>query len=111
MGSANEVPLYGKVVRAFDEVSITGYSIPNVSLNAFSDLYQVYPGGKAYQVEMGVLSLGCSDINQTFKANQTIETTFVPSYLYEHDTIPSYSYGMHIGSVPLSIPGSLVLGG
>ncbi|KAK6824254.1 hypothetical protein RU639_005078 [Aspergillus parasiticus] len=84
MGATNEVPLYGNAVRAFDEVSIASYSIPNVSLNAFSDLYQ---------------------------ANQTIEATFIPSYLYEHDTIPSYSYGMHIGSVPLSIPGSLVLGG
>ncbi|KAE8141232.1 aspartic peptidase domain-containing protein [Aspergillus pseudotamarii] len=111
MGTANELPLYGKAVRAFDEVNIAGYSIPNVSLNAFSDTYQVYPGGKVYQVEMGVLSLGCSDINQTFTGNRNIETTFVPSYLYEHDDIPSYSYGMHIGSVPLGIPGSLVLGG
>ncbi|KAB8264202.1 hypothetical protein BDV32DRAFT_145984 [Aspergillus pseudonomiae] len=111
MGVANEVPLYGKVVRAFDELNIADFSIPDVTLNAFSDVYQVYPGGKAYQVEMGVLSLGCSDMKQSFTGNRTIETTFTPSYLYEYGAIPSYSYGMHIGSVPLGIPGSLVLGG
>ncbi|OGM42766.1 hypothetical protein ABOM_008157 [Aspergillus bombycis] len=60
---------------------------------------------------MGVLSLGCSDTKQSFTGNRTIETTFLPSYLYQYEDTPSYSYGMHIGSVPLGIPGSLVLGG
>ncbi|KAE8422776.1 hypothetical protein BDV36DRAFT_290947 [Aspergillus pseudocaelatus] len=44
-------------------------------------------------------------------ANRSIETTFVPSYVHEHDDIRLYSYGVHIGSVPLGIPESLVLGG
>ncbi|KAE8359067.1 hypothetical protein BDV27DRAFT_149917 [Aspergillus caelatus] len=83
----NELPRYGNAVRTFDEGNIEGYSIPNFSLNAFSDTYQVYPGGKA------------------------IETTFVPSYVHEHDDIRLYSNGVHIGSVPLGIPESLVLGG
>ncbi|KNG87404.1 hypothetical protein ANOM_004023 [Aspergillus nomiae NRRL 13137] len=87
MGVANEVPLYGKAVRAFDELNIADFSIPDVTLNAFSDVYQVYPGGKAYQVEMGVLSLGCSDMKQSFTGNRTIETTFIPSYLYGYGSL------------------------
>ncbi|EPS26326.1 hypothetical protein PDE_01262 [Penicillium oxalicum 114-2] len=40
-----------------------------------------------------------------------VNGTSVPGAIYEQGEIPSYSFGMHIGSPSLHIPGSLYLGG
>ncbi|KAJ5622877.1 hypothetical protein N7490_011482 [Penicillium lividum] len=113
-GYTDAVPVHAKATRATDWMSIGGVPIPDVDLITISAGWQTYPGGKAYPLEVGTLSLGSPDINQTFGASIKINTTFITSYLYEQGgsaNIPSYSYGMHIGSASLGIPGSLLLGG
>ncbi|PYI08356.1 aspartic protease [Aspergillus sclerotiicarbonarius CBS 121057] len=113
-GFADAVPVYAKATRATDWITIEGASVPDVDLITISGGWQTYPGGQAYPLEVGILSLGSPDINQTFGAVIKINTTFVTSYFYEQEgslNIPSYSYGMHIGSASLGIPGSLLLGG
>ena len=113
-GYTDAVPVYTSATRAMDWMTIGGVSIPDVDLITLSAGYQIYPSGKAYPLEVGTLSLGCPNINQTFGASIKINTTFVTSYLYDQQgstNIPSYSYGMHIGSASLGIPGSLLLGG
>ncbi|KAJ5291931.1 hypothetical protein N7478_001182 [Penicillium angulare] len=113
-GYTAAIPVYAKATRATDWVIIDGASIPDVDLITLSAAWQTYPNGVHYPLEVGTLSLGSPDINQTFGASIKINTTFVNSYLYDQGgvhSIPSYSYGMHIGSAALGIPGSLYLGG
>lgn len=113
-GYANAVPVYAEARRGMDWVTIDGTPVPDVDLITISEGWQTYPGGQAYPLEVGILSLGSPDINQTFGASIKIYATFITSYLYDQGgstSIPSYSYGMHIGSASLGIPGSLHLGG
>ncbi|KAJ5086316.1 hypothetical protein NUU61_007623 [Penicillium alfredii] len=113
-GAADAIPVRANAKRARDWITIGGTSIPDVDLVSISAGWRTYPGGQAYPLEVGTLSLGAPDINQTFGAQIKINMTFVTSYLYERQGskgIPSYSYGMHIGSASLGIPGSLHLGG
>lgn len=113
LGYTNAVPINAAKYPALDSIDIGGTVVQSVDLVTISQGYQTYPGGKNYPLEVGVLSLGCTDINQTFTNDPypAINGTFVPSYLYEEGQIPSYSYGMHIGSASFGIPGSLKLGG
>ncbi|KGO40560.1 Peptidase aspartic [Penicillium expansum] len=113
-GYADAVPLYAKARRGTDWITIDGVNVPDVDLITISAGWQTYPGGQAYPLQVGALSLGSPDINQTFGDSIKINTTFITSYLYDQEgstNIPSYSYGMHIGSASLGIPGSLLLGG
>ncbi|KKA16133.1 Aspartic protease, partial [Rasamsonia emersonii CBS 393.64] len=61
--------------------------------------------------------LGAPRYNTSYTENDgrpPLNTTFINSYLYTNGggkAIPSYSYGLHIGSAALNIPGSLFLGG
>ncbi|KAJ5372285.1 hypothetical protein N7517_004291 [Penicillium concentricum] len=113
-GYADAVPVYAKARRGTDWITIDGTHVPSVDLITISAGWQTYPGGQAYPLQVGTLSLGSPDINQTFGASIKINTTFITSYLYEQEgstNIPSYSYGMHVGSASLGIPGSLHLGG
>lgn len=74
-------------------------------------IYQTYPDGTNYPVEVGILSLGAPVETHVWEPDVLM---FIPSYLYTAGGIkqtPSYSYGMHIGSASLNIPGSLLLGG
>ncbi|KAL1982844.1 hypothetical protein VTN96DRAFT_844 [Rasamsonia emersonii] len=110
----NGVPLYGTAQQSFDDVDIGGYVIPNVSLRTVNSIQQTYPGGQSYPVEVGILSLGSNNTNHTFTEDPplpAINTTFVNSYMYITHAVPSYSYGLHIGSAAFNIPGSLWLGG
>ncbi|CAG8341131.1 unnamed protein product [Penicillium salamii] len=113
-GYTKAVPVYARARRATDWINIQGTPIPEVDLILIRAGWQTYPNGKAYPLEVGTLSLGSPELNQTFGASIKINTTFINSYLYDQGgvhTIPSYSYGMHIGSASLGIPGSLHLGG
>lgn len=112
------VPEYAITEQLGGRVDIGGATvIPDVSIALMNQSYRVYPGGSVYPVEVGTLSLGAPNLNRTFTTGDgvpAINLTFVNSYLYTSGgprKIPSYSYGMHIGSVPLNIPGSLMLGG
>ncbi|KAJ5780726.1 hypothetical protein N7457_005886 [Penicillium paradoxum] len=102
------VPVYGKARRARETIEMFGATAPSVDIVSVSQAYQTYPGGQTYPLSVGTLSLGAQDINQTF---DTIGATMVTSWLWNTSAITSYSYGMHIGSAPLGIQGSLYLGG
>ncbi|CAI7665513.1 unnamed protein product [Penicillium glandicola] len=88
------------------------HKIPNISMVSIYDAYQEYPNGKRYPVSVGILSLGGPWPTHVVDGN-----TFNLLCAWEHwnesslHAIPSYSWGMHIGSVDLEIPGSLMLGG
>lgn len=113
-GYTAAAPIHAKARRGKDWMVIGGASIPEVDLITVSAGWQTYPGGHAYPLQVGTLSLGAPEINQTFGNNIKINTTFINSYLFEQGGshgIPSYSYGLHIGSAALRIPGSLFLGG
>lgn len=110
-GYVAATPIHAKARRAKDWIVIDGASIPEVDLITVSAGWQTYPGGHAYPLQVGTLSLGAPEINQTFGNDIKINTTFISSYLFEQGGIPSYSYGLHIGSAALQIPGSLFLGG
>ncbi|KAJ5835989.1 hypothetical protein N7447_002015 [Penicillium robsamsonii] len=89
-----------------------GHSVPNVSMATIYEAYQEYPNGKKYPVSVGTLSLGGTKPTHVVDGSR-----FNLLSAWEHwndsssDRIPSYSWGMHIGSVEPDIPGSLVLGG
>lgn len=114
LGFAEDVPIYASAQRAMDTITLwNGVTVPRVSLIGISQGYQTYPDGQNYPLEVGVLSLGANEVNQTFTVNDThaVEANLVTGWLYESVRIPSYSYGMHIGSAAQKIPGSLLLGG
>ncbi|KAL3446135.1 aspartic peptidase domain-containing protein [Aspergillus insuetus] len=95
-------------VRVADQVTLDETSIPNVSFTEIYDTYQTYPNGRSYPVTVGNLALGGPRLRDTTSG---LSLNMIASYLYTTSRIPSYSYGMHIGSVNPPIPGSLVLGG
>lgn len=116
-GFTAATPIHGKARRSRDWIVIGGASsasIPDVDLITVSAGWQTYPGGHRYPLQVGTLSLGAPEMNQTFGNDIKINATFITSYLYNQggaQSIPSYSYGLHIGSAALGIPGSLFLGG
>lgn len=114
LGYTNAVPINAVTSRALDSMDLGGTVVQSTDLTTVLEGYQTYPGGKNYPLEVGVLSLGCPYINQTFTRDAPlppINATFANSYLYDKGKIPSYSYGMHIGSASFGISGSLKLGG
>ncbi|KAH8424919.1 uncharacterized protein LDX57_002665 [Aspergillus melleus] len=113
LGAADAVPVKARVERAMDTIDLGGDSVYDVDLLAVSQAYQTYPGGQNYPLEVGVLSLGCPEFNQTFTRGDgvSINATFINSHVFTAKMASSYSFGMHIGSAPLRIPGSLMLGG
>jgi hypothetical protein len=105
----NAVPVSGKAKRARESMELYGTTVPDVDLVSISQAYQTYPGGQRYPLQVGYLSLGGQDVNQTFG---DIGATMITSWLWNGtEEIASYTYGMHIGSAPLRIAGSLMLGG
>lgn len=89
----------------------SGHAVPNVSMASIYDAYQTY-NGKEYPVTLGSLSLGGTKSTHVVQGN-TFNMVTAWAYWNQSSTlsIPSYSWGMHIGSVEPDIPGSLVLGG
>lgn len=114
-GAADAVKTIVEADRALIEVDLDGTSIPDVDFLTISQGYQTYPGGKNYPLHVGFLALGAPDINQTFTRgdSEPLNGTFITSYLWKYtdQPIPSYSWGMHIGSAAHQIEGSLMLGG
>ncbi|KAJ6007734.1 hypothetical protein N7540_011710 [Penicillium herquei] len=87
-------------------------TVPNVSTAGISETYQEYPDGRKFPFPAGILSLGAPAPSHVWDGYTMM---FISAYLYTTGSAdartPSYSYGMHIGSVPLGISGSLLLGG
>ncbi|GKZ27526.1 hypothetical protein AbraIFM66951_002734 [Aspergillus brasiliensis] len=92
-----------------DEVTLGSFVVPNVSFEAIYQTYQTYPNGIAYPVSVGSLALGGPYLSDSVSNSTTLN--MIAGWLYSHNDIPSYSYGLHIGSVDPDIAGSLVLGG
>ncbi|OOF98652.1 hypothetical protein ASPCADRAFT_204437 [Aspergillus carbonarius ITEM 5010] len=92
-----------------DEVSLGSAVVPNVSFEAIYQTYQTYPNGKAYPVSVGSLAMGAPYLSNEISNSTTLN--MLAGWLYSNNDIPSYSYGLHIGSVNPAIAGSLVLGG
>lgn len=79
-----------------------------------SEANETLPDGTTYPVQIGSLSLGCPQFNQSwthFPPNPRFNGTFLPADLFAQGKVPSNSYGLHIGSAAMKIPGSLNIGG
>lgn len=89
-----------------------GIIVPNVSMASIYDAYETYTNGKAYPVSVGILSLGATKPIHVVDGN---DFNLLSAWEYFNSTssnrIPSYPWGMHIGSVQPDLPGSLMLGG
>ncbi|RDW73415.1 hypothetical protein BP6252_07322 [Coleophoma cylindrospora] len=103
----------------FDNLNVlsTGSDPPAVvssfDMQVLTAGFNVLPNGVKYPLEIGNLAFGARDVNQTWqRAGQPdINGTMLPSGLFAAGLVPSNSYGLHIGSVALSIPASLYIGG
>ena len=95
-----------------DQINV-GSVVPNVSFTAIHAAYQIYPNGRKYPISVGNLALGTQSLNDPSYASIS-NFSMIAAWLYTsggENSIPSYSYGLHIGSVNPAIAGSLVLGG
>jgi hypothetical protein len=89
------------------------FSIPSFDMVIISEGYSQLLDGSIYTTEVGNLALGCPDYNQSwYHANgPNINGTQLPNYLHTIGQTLSSSYGLHIGSATMGIPGSLWVGG
>ncbi len=104
----------GDSTFTFDAITLTGvfpqpdYTVPNHSIITVERGYRTLPNGIKYAIEVGTLSLGAEDSVQVWGDITGHETV---NYLADQGATPSNSYGLHIGSAALRIPGSLFFGG
>jgi hypothetical protein len=84
---------------------------PNFTMIVISQNYETLPDGTKFALEIGNLALGgpntsTADMKVTILGDtgNRLNTAF-------HDSLPSSSFGMHIGSPAMAIPPSLYLGG
>ncbi|KAI1334934.1 acid protease [Xylariaceae sp. FL0016] len=97
-----------------DYMEVGDVTVPNVSLALVDASYSVYPDGTWMPLTLGCLGLGApKTVNQSFSTNggPPINASLIPGYLNSQGTIASNSFGMHIGAVNPSMPGSLYFGG
>lgn len=87
----------------------------NMVATAVADNVSVtYPGGQAYTLDVGYLSLygGANTFNWTAADGETaVSQNLTLPRAYNQSAIPSISYGLHMGSAAHGIPGSLYWGG
>ncbi|TIA83216.1 hypothetical protein D6C76_02137 [Aureobasidium pullulans] len=113
---AQAITLGGKTVYQADLVSFG----PEGSGYGYSSSI-TYPNGVKTLPSLGLLALNAGpnqkDMDQQFAKSDTNSTygsasVWIPAgYLYNQSIIPSYSYGLQMGSAALGYPGSLYLGG
>ncbi|KAE9374733.1 hypothetical protein N431DRAFT_556971 [Stipitochalara longipes BDJ] len=84
----------------------------NFPMLVISEGQWTLPDGRNYTIEVGNLALGAPYINQSMTNGGTIfDGTLLSSLPTIEGHIPSNSFGMHIGSVGMSIPPSIYFGG
>ncbi|KAF4541033.1 Aspartic-type endopeptidase [Lasiodiplodia theobromae] len=87
----------------------------NMVATAVADNVSVtYPGGQAYTLDVGYLSLygGAATFNWTAADGETaVSQNLTLPRAYNQSAIPSISYGLHVGSAAHGVPGSLYWGG
>ena len=91
----------------------TDYRMPRAVFSSVSALQVRTPAGGYYPAQVGSFALGAPHLTQEFTlgSGSNITGNLVTGFLRKSNTIPSSSFGLHIGSVPMGQPGSLVLGG
>lgn len=103
---------YAGQTIGYDSINIgAGVTVPNVSLSALDQTYETFPNGVNYENQVGILSLGAPLPTHTWGNSVMM---LIPSWMSSSGgsrATPSNSYGLHVGSASLGIPGSLVLGG
>lgn len=87
---------------------IPNFSLPNLTTFLVMRAYRTLPNGTTYSAAVGNIALGAPATNMTFGS---VNGSLLTGYLDEHDVVPSSSFGLHIGSANLRIPGSLWIGG
>lgn len=96
-------------------LTIQGQTVWNATLATCDTGHITYPNGEIGGVPLGSLSLGAPEMNQTFTLNDEVEDNInaplFAAQLFQDGYIPSYSYGLHIGSASFDYPGSLAFGG
>lgn len=111
---------YGQNTFAFDSLDLGSTQeqahlvIPSFDLDFQIEGYSTLPDGSTYTIQMGNLALGAQEYNQTWPSGPgkpNVNGTFLPNYLHQNNYTTSTSYGLHIGSASLGIPGSLWIGG
>ncbi|KUJ07825.1 uncharacterized protein LY89DRAFT_691514 [Mollisia scopiformis] len=88
--------------------------VQDFDLLVMSEALEKLPDGTTYPIQIGHLSLGAPEFNESwlhFPPNPKWNGTLLPSTLFGQGNAPSNSYGLHIGSADLGIPGSLNIGG
>lgn len=88
--------------------------VQNFDMLVILDGHSTLPDGSTYPLTIGKLSLGAPEFNQSwnyFPPDPRWNGTFITSSMFAEGRTPSNSYGMHIGSAALKIPGSLTMGG
>lgn len=88
-----------------DTSSVT---ISNVSTFVVTQGYKTLPNGTSYSAALGNIALGAgasimslTGLNET----QTVQGSMIPWELFDDDSTSSASFGMHIGSAMLQLPG------
>jgi len=86
--------------------------IPKFDMLVISEGHSTLPNGTNFPLEIGYLSLGAPDANQSWvNGTGRFSANMLSSYFWQTGGIASYSYGMHIGSPTIGLPGSLYIGG
>lgn len=96
-------------------ITINEWTAWNASLVAVDNVTVTMANGQTWGPLLGRLALGGEKTIQQFtksnKGRGTFNASIYPGALYDQGRIPSYSYGLHIGSVAHAYTGSLVFGG
>lgn len=107
----------GRALFTLDDMSVSSFSTKLIIHQAiFSSVYEsniTMSNGSSYPVRVGNLALGSPNPVQTFLIGNGSNVTgqLLTGNLKNNNEIPSSSFGLHIGSANLGIPGSLILGG
>ena len=91
----------------------SNYHIPNFVFAAANTSNTMLPNNNSYMTEVGLLALGAPNLAQEFSEQNAsnIQGNLLTGWLKQNGSIPSSSWGLHIGSVMQGQEGSLTLGG
>lgn len=106
---------FKNATNIMDDLHLTSDTVvTNLSITMHSDASIVYPDGSKYRPQLGFMSLGAPNVNQSFSRGNVIpaiNASLIPGFLREQKITPSPSFGLHIGSAALNLPLSLWFGG
>ena len=116
-GGDHAMNLTGQGVFTLDTMKIgsdsTAFPMPKTVFSSIVSTNTQLPNGSYYPTRLGNLALGSPNPVQTFNGpnNTNVTGNLLTGYLRTSNAIPSSSFGLHIGSVSMGHPASLILGG